>query len=230
MEEKSQRLEILIKKEGLEKLKNSKCIIFGLGGVGSFAAEALARSFVGNISIVDFDTISVSNINRQLQANHKTIGLNKTDEILKRIKLINSDCNIKVLNKKLTPENIEEFDLKEYDYVIDAIDSIISKIELIKYCVKNKIKIISSMGMGNKINPEKIKIDKLKNTKSCALARKLRRELKDFKSTLEIPVVYSDEVAIKHDYDIAGSTAFNPPVAGMLMAGYVVRKILTKKY
>ncbi|WP_067143351.1 tRNA threonylcarbamoyladenosine dehydratase [Oceanivirga salmonicida] len=229
MNEKSQRLEILIKQEGIDKLRNAKCIIFGLGGVGSFAAEALARSFVGNICIVDYDTISISNINRQLHANIKTIGLNKTDEIANRILSINPECNLKIETKKLTPENIDEFNLKEYDYVLDAIDDISSKIELIKYCSRNKIKIISSMGMGNKIKPEKIKIDKLKNTKSCALARKLRRELKDFKSALEIPVVYSDEVAIKHEYDFPGSTAFNPPVSGMFMSSYVVRKILNIK-
>ncbi len=229
MKEKSQRLEILVNKSGIDKLNNAKCIVFGLGGVGSFAVESLARSFVGNITIVDFDTISVSNINRQLHANFNTIGNNKTDEIEKRIISINPNCSVKVINKKLTPYNIEEFNLKDYDYVIDAIDSILSKIELIRYCVRNKIKIISAMGMGNKINPEKIRIDKLKNTKSCALARKLRRELKDFKSALDIPVVYSEEVAIKHNFDITGSTAFNPPVAGMIMASYTVRKILEKK-
>ncbi len=226
MESKSQRLEILIQQDGMEKLKKSNCIIFGLGGVGSFAVEALSRSFIGNLTIVDFDIISISNINRQLPANFNTIGNNKTDEIYKRIKSINPECNVKIINNKLTIENIDEFNLGKYDYVLDAIDDISAKINLIKYCSSNKIKIISSMGMGNKFNPERIKIDKLKNTRSCALARKLRRELKESSRALEIPVVYSDEIAIKHNGITPGSTAFNPPVAGMIMASYVIRKIL----
>lgn len=224
METKEQRLEYLVKKEGIEKLKNSNVIIFGVGGVGSFAAESLVRSFVGNITLVDYDTITVSNINRQLHANTQSIGKYKTSELVQRFKLINPDCKIITSEKKLNKENIDEFFSVKYDYVIDAIDDTEAKLELIKYCMRNKIKIISSMGMANKLKPELIKIGKLKNTSVCPIARKLRRELKDSNLT----VVYSTEHPIKHDNPKVGSSAFNPPIAGMMMTSFVVRSILDK--
>lgn len=225
MEYKEQRLEYLINKEGIEKLKQSSVIIFGLGGVGSFAAESICRSFVGNITLVDFDTISISNINRQIHSNMNTIGLNKTDELYKRFNSINPECNIKIITKKLDEKNIDEFFGEKYDYVIDAIDDMKAKTALIKYCKRNKYKIISSMGMANKMKPEYIRIGKLKNTQVCPIARILRKELKN----VDLTVVYSLEHPIRHNNPKPGSTSFTPPVSGLMMASYIVRKLLDYK-
>lgn len=219
------RLELLIKKEGINKLKKSKCIIFGLGGVGSYATEALARSFIGTLTIVDFDKISITNINRQLQTNINNIGNPKTEEVKKRILSINPDCIVISHEIRLNSLNIENFNLNNYDFVLDAIDDIYAKLVLIKYCLKNKIKIISSMGMANKINPELVKIGKIKDTTVCPLARKIRRELLKENYT-NLPVVYSTEhIKFKVENKL-GSTSFVPSVAGLFMASYVIRSIL----
>lgn len=228
MDNISERLEILIKKEGLEKLKNSKVIVFGLGGVGSFAVEGLARSFIGTLDIVDFDIVDVTNINRQIEATILSVGKEKVEEIASRINIISPCTKVKIFKTKLCCKNINTFNLKDYDYVLDAIDDIHAKKLLINYCAKNKIKLISSMGMANKINPEKIRISKLKNTKSCALARKLRTE-KTLKSEEDTIVVYSEEVKIKHNNKKLGSVSFVPSVAGLMMASYVVRRLLNLK-
>ncbi|WP_408022185.1 ThiF family adenylyltransferase [Sneathia vaginalis] len=217
-----ERLEILVKKEGIEKLNKSSCIIFGVGGVGSFAAEAIARSFVGNISLVDFDTVDITNINRQIHANINTVGRLKVELMKKRILSINPNCNINICTEKLSKENIEKFFDKKYDYVIDAIDDMDAKIALISYCLYKKIKIISSMGLANRLDPTKVYIGKLKNTIGCGLARRLRKEFKD----KNINVVASTEHAIKHDKPHPGSVSFVPSVGGLMLASYVVRKIL----
>ncbi|VWL85638.1 tRNA threonylcarbamoyladenosine dehydratase [Oceanivirga miroungae] len=229
MSKNSERLEYLIGDKNLEILKNSKIIIFGLGGVGSFAAEALTRSFIGSITIVDYDIVNISNINRQLVALNSTIKRKKVDVMYDRIKDINSECKVFKIDKKLMIENIDEFNLKEYDYVIDAIDDISAKLTLIRHCLMNKIKIVSSMGMANKLDPTKVKITKLYDTRFCAFARKLRRELKNINSARELPVIYSEEFAIRHDNDNLGSTSFVPPVAGITVASYVVRRLLDIK-
>ena len=229
MQEKPyQRLEILVKEEGISKLKKTKCIVFGLGGVGSYAVETLARSFIGQITLVDFDTISITNINRQIHANMKTIGEYKAKELKQRIKDINPECIVNIITIKLQKENIEFFNLGTYDYVIDAIDDIGAKLSLITYCLINKIKIISSMGMANRLNPEKIKIDKIKNTSGCPVARIIRKELKK-KNLQNLDVVYSTEHAIKN-YNIKemGSANFNVSIAGILMAYFVIRQTLEK--
>lgn len=229
MEKQYERLEYLIGSEKIEKLKNSKVIIFGLGGVGSFATESLARSFIGNISIVDYDIVNASNINRQLGALNSTISLKKVQIIYDRIKDINKDCNVIKIDKKLKIENVCEFNLEKYDYVLDCLDDCSAKLALIRYCLMNKIKIISSMGMANRIDPTKVRISRLYDTTSCAFARKIRRELRNVNSAKKLPVVYSEEFAILHKNENLGSTCFVPPIAGIMMASYVVRKLLNIK-
>ena len=222
MNKKNERIEALIGENGTEKLKNARILVFGLGGVGSFVVEALARSFVGNIDIVDFDIIDITNINRQIHANNNTVGKYKVDEIEKRIKSINPECNVKASNIKLSRENIEQFFQNKYDYVVDAIDDYDAKEKLILYCYKNKIKIISSMGLGNRLDASKVYITKLQNTFACGLARKLRKNLKD----INIPVVSSKEHSIKHDKNYKGSVSFVPSVGGLLIASYVINYLL----
>lgn len=220
------RLKLLIKEEGIKKLKNSKCIIFGLGGVGSYAVEALARSFIGEMTLVDFDKISITNINRQIHSNIMSIGKYKTEEMKNRILSINKGCILKIYNTRINSLNLQDFNLEEYDFVIDAIDDVSSKLELIKYCLRNKIKIVSSMGMANKLRPDMIKIDKIKNTSVCPLARKIRKELMRFGNT-NLTVVYSTEhFKNKENLNTLGSTSFVPPVSGMFIASYVVRNLL----
>lgn len=229
MKKSSERLEYLIGNENINKLRNSKIIVFGLGGVGSFATETLARSFIGNITIVDYDRVNITNINRQLIALNSTISEKKVDIMYSRLKDINPECKVNKIDKKLMIENVQEFNLEEYDYVIDSIDDSSAKLALIRYCLMNKIKIISSMGMANKLDPSKIKISRLYDTDSCAFARKLRRELKNVNSAKKLPVIYSEEFAILHENENLGSTCFVPPTAGIMLASYVVRKILGMK-
>lgn len=220
-----ERTNILIGKEGLEKLKKSSCIVFGAGGVGSYAIEALARSFVGNITLVDFDVVDITNINRQLHANVNTIGSYKVDLMCERIKSINPLCNVKIIKSKVSVCNVQDFFYEKYDFVIDAIDDIKAKISIISYCKYNKINIISSMGLANRLDPTKVYIGKLKNTLGCGLARRLRKE---FKNT-NLTVVASNEHAIKHKNPKPGSVSFVPSVGGLMLAGYVINQILKKK-
>lgn len=235
------RLEIAIGNENLEKIKNTKVIVFGLGGVGSYVVETLIRSGIENITLVDSDKYSVTNMNRQLYATLNTIGENKVDVAKKRINEINKNCNVNTICKKLY-RNIEEFNLSEYDFVIDCIDTIMSKIEIIKYCQENNIRFITSMGFGNKFCPEKIKISKISKTINCPLSRTMRYLAKKHKLK-NFDVVYSDEICnnrkfihpqteeeITDDVDIRklspASNAFVPPVAGIVITSYVIRKII----
>ena len=240
------RFSMLVGEEGIEKLRNSKVIVFGVGGVGSYTVEALARSGVGHITMVDFDEISESNINRQLHSLRSTIGKSKTDIMKDRVFDINPDCEVELI-KKLVYEDFDEiFENNRYDFVVDAIDVIGSKINLIEYCMKNKINIISSMGFGNKMHPEMVEISKIKNTSVCPMARTIRSILKK-KNIFDIPVVYSKEQPVKPDKSelfkeetptefresneiprktTPGSNAFVPGTAGLVLASYVIRKIL----
>ena len=241
------RLEMLIGEVGIEKLSSSTLVVFGIGGVGSYAVEALARSAIGNLILVDFDMISESNINRQIHSLEATVGKNKVDVMKERIESINSNCNVTAVQKIINEENIEEFFRdKKIDFVLDAIDMMRAKISLIEYCYENNLNIISSMGFGNKMNPEVIEIANIYDTNTCPLARTLRRILKR-KGIKRLPVVYSREIpkvpnkSIIYKEEIKtevfdgkeipkkitpGSNSFVPPTAGMIMASYVVRKIL----
>lgn len=241
------RFSMLVGDNAIEKLKNSNIIIFGIGGVGSYTVEALVRSGVGNITIVDYDEISESNINRQLHALHSTVGMSKAEIMKKRILDINPECNVTLI-KELAYKNIERFlgDNQKYDFVVDAVDVISSKIEIVEYCYKNDINIVSSMGFGNKMHPEMIEISTIENTSVCPMARTIRSILRK-KNIRNIPVVYSKEKAIVPDKSdnysfekptefrennelprkvTPGSNAFVPGTAGLVIASYVIRKLL----
>ena len=240
------RFSMMIGEDGIEKLRNSRVIVFGVGGVGSYTVEALARSGVGQITMVDFDEISESNINRQLHSLRSTIGKSKIDVMKDRILDINPDCKVELV-KRLVYDDVDEvLGNNKYDFVVDAIDVIGSKINLIEYCAKNNINIISSMGFGNKMHPEMIEIAKIKNTSVCPMARTIRSILKK-KGITNVPVAFSKEIPVQPNKSelfkeelptefrennkiprktTPGSNSFVPGVAGLVLASYVVRKLL----
>lgn len=231
--EKFERTELLIGSESLRKLKNAKVIVFGIGGVGSFVCEALARSGVGTIALVDNDTISKSNINRQLIALTSTVGLNKTDVMKERILEINPDCNITSLPCFYTKE--KEVNIEGFDYVVDAIDTVTSKLTLIEEASRLSIPIISCMGTGNKLDPTKFEITDISKTSVCPLARVMRKELK-VRGIKHLKVLYSKEEPMSpintitegSRRSIPGSVSFVPPVAGMIIAGEIIKDIISK--
>lgn len=226
------RTESLIGKDSLEILKNSKVIVFGIGGVGSFAVESLCRCGIGEISLVDFDTIDITNVNRQIHAMSNNIGKYKADEMKNRIELINPDIKVNTFKKKLDKNNIENFNLKYYDYVIDAIDTITSKIYLIKYCYENNINIISAMGAGNKLDPTRFKVVDIYKTSCCPLARVMRRELKKL-GIKKLKCVCSDEISsgeiIESDKirkSSPSSISFIPSTMGLIITSEVVKDLI----
>ncbi len=225
------RTRLLIGEEGIEKLKSSSVAVFGIGGVGSYVTEALARSGVGNLTLIDNDTVSVTNINRQLIALHSTIGRMKTEIAKERILDINPGANVTIHNLFYTGT---EIDLTKFDYIADAIDSVTSKINLIENAYRLKIPIISSMGTGNKLNPQKLIVTDIYKTQTCPLAKILRHELKRRKVE-SLKVVYSTEKPCAHkpesDEDQSkrktiGSVSFVPSAAGLIIAGEIVNDLL----
>lgn len=228
-----QREELLIGKENIEKLKNSKVIIFGLGGVGGSAIEAIVRAGINNIALVDCDKISETNINRQIFATTKTIGKLKVEAAKERLIEINPNLNIEVYNLFFNKENSNGFDFSKYDYIIDAIDTVSSKIELIVCAKKSNTKIISSMGTGNKLHPTDFLVADISKTSVCPLARVMRQELKK-RGIKNLKVVYSKETPKKpkqvlmneQNKQIPSSVSFVPPIAGLIMAGEVIKDIL----
>ncbi len=233
MIEFSQRTEIVIGREGVEKLKDASVIVFGVGGVGSYVVEALARAGIGKISIVDFDDVDITNINRQIPALHSTIGRYKVDVMAERVKDINPQIEIIPQRLLFDESNSEELLSGEYDFVVDAIDMMKSKIHLIEESYKRGLNIISSMGMGNKLDPTMIEITDLYKTEMCPLAKLLRRELKK-KGVKKLPVVYSKEkpretAVFKEGTSLKrvnGSMSFVPSSAGLAIASYIVRQII----
>lgn len=231
--EEMQRTEMLLGYDGVENLKNSKVAVFGVGGVGGYTAEALARSGVGSIDLYDSDRVSLSNINRQIAALHSTVGKYKADVIKERILDINSCAEVNAYKVFYLPENADDYPLDKYDYVVDAIDTVSAKIELICRCDRMGVPIISAMGAGNKLDPTAFKVADIYSTKMCPLAKVMRRELKsrDIKS---LKVVYSEEKAKKPEiqlYDsennkpVPGSVSFVPSVAGLIIAGEVIKDL-----
>lgn len=220
------RLEILM---NIDNLKTKKVLIVGVGGVGGYAVEALARCGIGSITIVDYDKVDISNINRQIIALHSTIGLSKVDVLKKRILDINPNCLVETFNCFYDEKTTDLIFNKDYDYILDCCDSLKSKELLIREAIKRNIKIISSMGAGFKFDPSKIQIEKLKNTSYDKLARILRYNLKDNKKCLEIPVVYSKEQMEKKGTTI-GSNAFIPSIFGLTMASYIINDIRKENY
>ena len=217
------RTELLIGKNNLEILKNTKVAVIGIGGVGSFTVEALTRSSVGKLILVDNDTISLTNINRQLHATHKTLSKNKVDVMAERVKDINPECEVQTFNTFITEENIPEI-LQGVHYVIDAIDTVSSKTDLIVYCKENNINIISCLGTGNKLDPTMFRISDIYETKICPLAKVMRHELRK-RNVESLKVLYSEEIPIKLS-QIPGSISFVPPVAGMIIAGEVIKELI----
>lgn len=214
----------LIYKDKIEKIKKSNIIIFGLGGVGSVAAESISRNFIKNLTVVDYDTYEVSNLNRQLYSNYDNIGRKKVDVLKENVQKHCRDTNIIVRGEKVTESNIEEFFDIDYDYVIDAVDDVKAKLAIIKYCKDNNIPVISCMGTGNRINPEMLTIDDIFKTFNCPLAKKMRKELKRL-GVLSLDAVFSKEKPVETVDKKLGSTSFVPGSAGLLLASYVINKI-----
>ncbi len=225
------RSEILIGNAALDKLKNAKVIVFGIGGVGSFVCEALVRGGIGSFALVDNDVVSESNINRQLIALTSTIGKYKTDVMAERIRDINPECSVIQSNCFYTSD--KEVDISGYDYIVDAIDTVSSKLTLIEEANKANVPIISCMGTGNKLNASLFEITDIYKTSVCPLARVMRRELKA-RGIKKLKVLYSKEEPLKPSdsgevsskRQIPGSMPFVPPVAGMLIAGEVIKDLI----
>lgn len=245
------RTELLIGKDALDKLAKSKVMVFGVGGVGSFTVEALARAGVGNLILVDDDTVCLTNLNRQIHATYKTISKNKVEVMKERVLSVNRNCNVETIQVFVTPDNLEEIISDDVDYVVDAIDTVSAKIALAVYCEQKGIKLMSSMGTGNKLNPAEFKVADIYNTKVCPLAKVMRYELRK-RGVKKLKVVYSEEMPRKPKVEdvvtcktgcvctggtkkcsakrqIPGSVSFVPPVAGMIIASEVVKDLI-KEY
>ncbi len=225
MSDRFSRTVRVIGEDKFNLVKNSSVIVFGLGGVGSAAAEALARAGVVTLGIVDKDVVDITNINRQLIATDKTVGQNKTDAVAERLLSINPNLNIHKYNLFYLPETADSINLSQYDFILDCIDNVTAKIELVIRAQEKGINIISSMGTGNKLHPEMLEIADISKTSVCPLARVMRRELKK-RGIYKLPVVYSKEEPIKTDSSVPGSVSFTPPVAGYLMTSYVINSII----
>jgi len=245
------RTELLLGKETMEKLKNAKVAVFGIGGVGGYVCEALVRSGVGAFDLIDDDKVCLTNLNRQIIATRKTVGKYKTDVMKDRILEINPDARVEVHKCFFLPENADEFPFEEYDYIVDAVDTVTAKISLVMKAQEMNVPIISSMGAGNKLDASQFRVADIYKTKVCPLAKVMRRELKK-RGVKKLKVVYSEEQPIRpvedmaiscrtncicppgaahkctERRDIPGSVAFVPSVAGLIIAGEVVKDLAAK--
>ena len=212
--------------DNIEKLFSANVIVFGVGGVGGYTAEMLVRSGVGNITIVDFDIVDISNKNRQIIALDSTIGKNKVNVLKSRLLDINPDCNVIAINAKLLKENLEDFNLKNFDYIIDAIDMVTSKIALIEYTHKNNIKIISAMGAGNRIGIPEFEVVDIYKTYNDGLAKVLRHNLRKL-GIDKHNVVFSKNNAIPNG-DTIGSIAYYPAMCGCVLSAFVIEELLKR--
>ena len=220
-----ERLELLIGNK-INDIKSKCVLIIGLGGVGSYAVEALVRSGIEKFIIVDNDTIDITNLNRQLMTNLNNVGKYKTDEIEKRILSINNNCKITKKTDFITINNINDLFKYDIDYVVDACDTMSVKMELIRICKRKNIKLISCMGTGNKMNPSRLKIMDIRKTNYDPIAKKIRKMVKDERINGKVMVVCSDEVGIKKSIDKIPSNAFVPATAGLLCASYIINDIV----
>ena len=245
------RTELLLGKEAMEKLKNAKVAVFGIGGVGGYVCEALVRSGVGAFDLIDDDKVCLTNLNRQIIATRKTVGKYKTDVMKDRILEINPDARVEVHKCFFLPENADEFPFDEYDYIVDAVDTVTAKISLVMKAQEMNVPIISSMGAGNKLDASQFRVADIYKTKVCPLAKVMRRELKK-RGVKKLKVVYSEEQPTRPVEDMAiscrtncicppgaahkctdrrdipGSVAFVPSVAGLIIAGEVVKDLAAK--
>ena len=226
---KFKRLEMLIGKDNLNILKNKSVLILGVGGVGGYVAEALSRSNIGTLILVDYDIVDVTNINRQIIALESTIGKKKVDVLEERIKDINSGCKIIKIDKFIDLNNLEDLFKYNIDFFVDACDTVTTKKEVIKKCLDKDIDFISSMGTGNKLDPSKLEIIDIRKTVNDPLARILRKFIKDEKINKKVMVLSSKELPIKTGERTPGSTAFVPSSAGLLIASYIIRKFINNE-
>lgn len=223
--EQFSRTEILLGKEALDRLSRARVAVFGIGGVGGYVCEALVRSGVGAFDLIDNDKVSLSNLNRQIIATRRTVGQYKTDVMRERIHDINPVANVRVHRCFFLPEHAGDFPFGEYDYIVDAIDTVTAKIELVMQAQANGTPIVSSMGAGNKLDGSRFQVADIYNTKVCPLAKVMRRELKK-RGVERLKVVYSEEEPLRpFTEDSVGSVAFVPSVAGLLIAGEVVKDL-----
>lgn len=232
------RTELLLGREAMERLKNARVAVFGVGGVGGYVCEALARSGVGAFDLIDNDDVSLTNLNRQIIANHKTIGRVKVEVMRERILDINPNADVWIHECFFLPENASEFDFSKYDYIVDAVDTVTAKLAIIMKAKEENVPVISSMGAGNKLDASKFLVADIYKTKVCPLAKVMRRELKK-RGVKKLKVVYSEEEALTpiineamkeelsltQKRSIPGSVAFVPSVAGLILAGEVVKDI-----
>ncbi len=225
MDERFSRSARILGEQKMEKLNKSSVIVFGIGGVGGAVLEALVRGGVGTVAVVDKDTVDITNINRQIIATNDNIGEKKVDVAEKRALSINPNIDFMKFDLFYLPETADEIDLTQYDFIVDAIDNVTAKLELIERANKLNIPVISSMGTGNKLHPELFEITDINKTSVCPLARVIRRELKN-RGVKKLTVVYSKEEPIKTEDSVPGSVSFTPPVAGYLMASYVINKLI----
>jgi tRNA A37 threonylcarbamoyladenosine dehydratase len=230
------RTELLLGADAMEKLRGSRVVIFGVGGVGGYVTEALARSGVGAFELVDRDVVSVTNLNRQIIATWKTIGRDKTEVMAERIADINPEAKVTLRKCFFLPETADQFDFSRYDYVVDAVDTVTAKIEIILRAQQSGVPVISSMGAGNKLDPSKFEVADIYKTSVDPLARVMRRELKK-RGVRKLKVVYSKEEPMKPlgrieadpeagRKDVPGSSAFTPSAAGLLIASEVVKDLI----
>ncbi|HCD9233584.1 tRNA threonylcarbamoyladenosine dehydratase [Elizabethkingia anophelis] len=235
-----ERTELLIKEAGIEKLKKSSILIVGMGGVGSFAAEFIARSGVGNLTIVDGDIIDITNINRQLPALHSTVGDDKVELMARRILDINPELNLTRINEFLNPERMEEvIQTGNFDYILDCIDSVSPKLALIKAARKNKIKIISCMGAGGKLDPSKVMVRDISKTRNCYLAKQVRKRLKKEGINKGFRCVFSTEIQRENSLKMTdgsnykksfyGTISYMPAIFGLYAASEVIRYLIQDK-
>lgn len=235
MQDQFARTEMLLGKDGVRKLQDARVAVFGIGGVGGFAVEALARSGVGSFDLIDNDQVCASNLNRQIIATYETLGSYKVDAMKERILSINPEAVVNTYRCFFLPETADKFDFSKYSYVIDAIDTVTAKLELVMRTAEAGVPIISAMGAGNKLDPTRFEVTDIYKTKTCPLARVMRRELKK-RNIKHLKVVYSTEKAIEplmpaeNEGETArratpGSVAFVPSVAGLILASEVVKDI-----
>lgn len=235
MEQQFSRTAMLLGGEGVARLQRARVAVFGLGGVGGYVVEALARGGIGQLDLIDKDTISLSNLNRQLLATHSTVGMLKTEAARLRVAQINPDCVVRTYPVFYLPDNAGEFDLRRYDYVVDAIDTVTAKLALAEHAVQAGVPIISCMGTGNKLDASAFRVADISKTSVCPLARVMRKELGK-RGIRHLKVVYSQEEAMKPTgfeaeaaaagkRQIPGSVSFVPGAAGLLLAGEVIREL-----
>ena len=250
MSDQFERTELLLGREAIDKLAHSRVAIFGVGGVGGYVCEALVRSGVAAFDLIDKDTVALSNLNRQIIATRKTIGKYKAEVMRDRILEINPDADVRIHNCFFLPENADEFPYEEYDYIVDAVDTVTAKIALVMKATDKNIPIISSMGAGNKLDGSMFRVADIYKTKVCPLAKVMRRELKK-RGVKKLKVVYSEELPVRpirnvesdskaeennpldekkiRRKDTPGSVAFVPSVAGMIIAGEVVKDLCGRR-